>query len=178
MNKTVIRTGYGVFLLPNDVAFGFAPNNDSSNAYTIPFLGTTDGSITPADRLTNPFPNGLHPPPGAQSERPAALLWAGHCRRPSTTKSTPMPAMELRCAARDARRHGVVWLTPDRRARTCPGPISNVESDRRRILRAGQCPSAGAGAESLLRPRQVGALALPKSRVWAIAATLSPIHRL
>jgi hypothetical protein len=63
-NKTVIRSGYGVFFLPNDVAFGTAPNGDISNAYTTPFLGTTDGSITPADRLSNPFPNGITSAPG------------------------------------------------------------------------------------------------------------------
>ena len=63
-NKTVIRTGYGVFYLPNDVAFNTAPNIDISNAYTTPFLGTTDGNITPADRLSNPFPNGIVSAPG------------------------------------------------------------------------------------------------------------------
>ncbi len=63
-NKTVIRTGYGVFFLPNDVAFNTAPNIDISNAYTTPFLGTVDGSITPADRLSNPFPNGIVSAPG------------------------------------------------------------------------------------------------------------------
>jgi hypothetical protein len=65
--KTVIRTGYGIFWLGNDIAFGFAPNNDWSNAYTIPFIATTDGSTTPADRLGNPFPGGLFPAPGRAS---------------------------------------------------------------------------------------------------------------
>lgn len=63
-NKTVVRSGYGIFFLPNDVAFNTAPNIDISNAYTTPFLGTTDGSITPADRLSNPFPNGIVAAPG------------------------------------------------------------------------------------------------------------------
>jgi hypothetical protein len=63
-NKTVIRSGYGIFFLPNDVAFNTAPNIDISNAYTTPFLGTTDGSQTPADRLSNPFPNGIVSAPG------------------------------------------------------------------------------------------------------------------
>lgn len=63
-DKMVIRTGYGIFWLGNDVAFGFAPNGDIVNAYTTPFLGTTDGSLTPQDRLGNPFPSGLVPPPG------------------------------------------------------------------------------------------------------------------
>jgi hypothetical protein len=63
-NKTVIRTGYGIFWLGNDVAFGFAPNGDLVNAYTTPFNGTLDGSITPADTLSNPFPRGIAPAPG------------------------------------------------------------------------------------------------------------------
>ncbi len=63
-NKTVLRSGYGIFYLPNDVAFNTAPNIDISNAYTTPYVGTTDGSITPADRLSNPFPNGMIQAPG------------------------------------------------------------------------------------------------------------------
>lgn len=63
-SKTVFRTGWGVFFLPNDVAFNTAPNIDISNAYTTPYLGTVDGSITPADRLSNPFPNGMIQAPG------------------------------------------------------------------------------------------------------------------
>ncbi len=63
-NRTVIRSGYGIFFLPNDVAFGTAPNGDISNAYTTPYLGTVDGSITPADRLSNPFPSGMIQAPG------------------------------------------------------------------------------------------------------------------
>jgi len=63
-NKTVFRTGYGLFFLPTEVAFGTSPNGDISNAYTTPFLGTVDGSITPADRLSNPFPSGIVSAPG------------------------------------------------------------------------------------------------------------------
>jgi hypothetical protein len=62
--KMVFRAGYGIFFLPNDVAFNTAPNIDISNAYTTPYLGTTDGSLTPADRLSNPFPNGIIQAPG------------------------------------------------------------------------------------------------------------------
>jgi len=62
--KTVFRTGYGIFYLPNDVRWNLAPNNDPLNSYTIPFNGTLDASLTPQDTLRNPFPNGLVPPPG------------------------------------------------------------------------------------------------------------------
>lgn len=63
-DKTVIRTGYGIFWIGNDVAFGFAPNGDPVNAFTTPFNGTLDGSITPNDTLSNPFPKGIIATPG------------------------------------------------------------------------------------------------------------------
>jgi hypothetical protein len=63
-DKTVIRTGYGVFWLPNDIRWGMTPNNDAVNSFTNPFNGTLDGSVTPTDTLRNPFPNGLLPAPG------------------------------------------------------------------------------------------------------------------
>ena len=63
-NKMVFRAGYGLFFLPTEVAFGTSPNGDISNAYTTPYLGTVDGSITPADRLSNPFPKGIVSAPG------------------------------------------------------------------------------------------------------------------
>jgi hypothetical protein len=73
-NKTVVRTGYGIFWLGNDVAFNFAPNNDLVNAYTTPFVGTSDGSLSPADTLKNPFPSGLIAPPG-RSANVQQLFW-------------------------------------------------------------------------------------------------------
>lgn len=62
--KTVIRTGYGIFYTPNDTRWNIAPNNDAVNSFTNPFNGTVDGSITPNDRLGNPFPAGLRQTPG------------------------------------------------------------------------------------------------------------------
>jgi hypothetical protein len=41
-----------------------APNNDAVNSFNNPFNGTLDGSLTPNDRLANPFPNGLVQTPG------------------------------------------------------------------------------------------------------------------
>ncbi|MDQ2900063.1 MAG: TonB-dependent receptor [Acidobacteriota bacterium] len=62
--KTVIRTGYGIFWLPNDIRWNMAPNNDAVNSFANPFNGTLDGSVTPNDLLRNPFPGGLLPAPG------------------------------------------------------------------------------------------------------------------
>ncbi|MDQ6705866.1 MAG: TonB-dependent receptor, partial [Acidobacteriota bacterium] len=63
-DKTVLRTGYGIFWLPNDIRWNMAPNNDAVNSFTNPFNGTLDGSLTPNDLLRNPFPGGLLPAPG------------------------------------------------------------------------------------------------------------------
>lgn len=67
-NKTVVRAGYGIFWLPNDVIFVLAPNLDLVNSINTPFVGTIDGSLTPQDRLSNPFPNGILIPPGRRPE--------------------------------------------------------------------------------------------------------------
>jgi len=73
--NTVIRGGYGVFWLPNDVAwYGTSPNNDPLNNYTTPFTGSINGGLTPFNRLSNPFPNGIDEPPGRNPDYQTALL--------------------------------------------------------------------------------------------------------
>lgn len=76
-SNTVIRTGYGIFFLPNDISFNTAPNNDVVNAYTTPFVGTLDGSITPFDKLSNPFPNGIIQAPGHSANVDQLFLGQG-----------------------------------------------------------------------------------------------------
>ncbi|MCS6952252.1 MAG: TonB-dependent receptor, partial [Bryobacteraceae bacterium] len=67
-SKTVIRAGYGLFFVGNDVVFAISPNNDLVNGFNNPFVGTLDGSLTPANVLSNPFPNGLLPAPGRSQD--------------------------------------------------------------------------------------------------------------
>ncbi|MGH9843304.1 MAG: carboxypeptidase regulatory-like domain-containing protein [Blastocatellia bacterium] len=73
-DKTVVRGGYGIFYLPNDVAFAVAPNNSPVNSLTTPWVTTIDGSVTPVDRLSNPFPSGVLLPPGRNSNYQNILL--------------------------------------------------------------------------------------------------------
>jgi hypothetical protein len=73
-DKTVFRTGYGIFWLSNDIRWNMAPNNDFVNSFNNPFNGTLDGSTTPNDVLANPFPNGLLPTPG-RSANLQELTW-------------------------------------------------------------------------------------------------------
>lgn len=59
--KLVARTGFGMFFIPTYPMFNIPFNGFSQ---TTPYVGTVDG-ITPVNLLSNPFPAGLIPPPGA-----------------------------------------------------------------------------------------------------------------
>ncbi len=59
--KTVVRGGFGVMYVPITVSL-------SRTGYTndTPMVSSLDGGLTPADRMSNPFPNGLTPPTGSK----------------------------------------------------------------------------------------------------------------
>jgi hypothetical protein len=61
--KTTTRGGYGIFWIPNFVAYSLNPSNDMVNAASTTFTGTVDG-IHPYNSISLPFPNGIAPPPG------------------------------------------------------------------------------------------------------------------
>jgi len=61
--KTMVRAGYGIFWIPNYVAYALNPNNDMVNAASTTFTGTVDG-VHPYSSISLPFPNGISPPPG------------------------------------------------------------------------------------------------------------------
>jgi hypothetical protein len=62
--NTVLRGGYGIFWIPNDVNFGTSPNVDFLNSIGTPFVASINGGITPFGNFGNPFPNGVLQPPG------------------------------------------------------------------------------------------------------------------
>ncbi len=72
--KTVIRSGYGISFLPNDVVFGNGPWTSPSNLATTVMTTTLDGGITPYATLSNPFPGGLLQPPGHTSSLESTVL--------------------------------------------------------------------------------------------------------
>jgi hypothetical protein len=74
--KTVLRGGYGVFWLPNDVAWDYSPNNDPVNSYTTNYLATVFTGV-PAGSISNPFPQGILPPPGRSASYAQTLLGTG-----------------------------------------------------------------------------------------------------
>src|SRR5467141_4189931 len=61
--RTVIRSGYGIFWIPNYVSFGLNPLNDMVNAASTTYSGTIDGNH-PINTIALPFPSGISAPPG------------------------------------------------------------------------------------------------------------------
>ncbi len=59
----IVRSGYGVFWVPNDVSFALNPINDMINASATTYTGTVDGTH-PHNSISLPFPDGISAPPG------------------------------------------------------------------------------------------------------------------
>jgi len=75
--KTVVRGGYGISWLPFNLN---TPNAGTANppfAITTNFVSSLDGGITPVDRLSNPFPNGILSPPGRTGDFNREILGQG-----------------------------------------------------------------------------------------------------
>jgi hypothetical protein len=62
-SKTAVRSGYGVYWIPNYVGFALNPLNDMVNAGTTTYFGTADGTH-PVNTIATPFPAGIFAPPG------------------------------------------------------------------------------------------------------------------
>lgn len=61
-SKTTIRGGYGIYWAPQ-FAVG-APLNPEGYTASTPYVASNDGGNTPAQTITNPFPNGVATPKG------------------------------------------------------------------------------------------------------------------
>jgi hypothetical protein len=62
-SRTLVRAGYGIFWIPDDVSFALNPINDMVNAPGTTYTGTVDGGH-PYNSISLPFPDGISPPPG------------------------------------------------------------------------------------------------------------------
>ena len=62
-SKMVVRSGYGIFWIPNYVSFSLNPLNDMVNAGATTYTGTVDGTH-PVNTISLPFPVGISAPPG------------------------------------------------------------------------------------------------------------------
>ncbi len=72
-SKTVFRGGYGIFWLPNNVAWDYSPNNNSINSYNTAYLASVFTGV-PANSISNPFPQGIIAPPGRNPAYATTLL--------------------------------------------------------------------------------------------------------
>lgn len=63
--NTVVRGGYGLFYLPATGDDQGTSLGASGFFTTTTFVSSLNGGITPADNLSNPFPNGIGRPPGS-----------------------------------------------------------------------------------------------------------------
>jgi hypothetical protein len=63
-DKTVIRTGAGVFFSPATISFPQGPYGNPSDYFSNPVVGTIDSYVTSLVSLSNPFPNGIIAAPG------------------------------------------------------------------------------------------------------------------
>jgi hypothetical protein len=63
--NTVVRGGYGIFWLPNNLYSAATNTRSSPWSTSTQFVGSLDNGITPHDKLSNPFPNGIQLPPGS-----------------------------------------------------------------------------------------------------------------
>ena len=66
-DRTVIRTGYGIFFLPGNIG-RYEPSLDPLSSIQTPMVGSLDGGVTPGSTIDNPFPTGLLVPPGREGD--------------------------------------------------------------------------------------------------------------
>ncbi len=75
-SKTVFHAGYGMFWLPNNVAWDYSPNNNPVNSLSTPILSPVYPGV-PATVINNPFPAGIAQPPGRDPSYAQILLGRG-----------------------------------------------------------------------------------------------------
>ena len=76
--NTVFSVGYGIFWLPNDVEFSSNfPSGDPINSSSTNMVTSINGGLTPANNISNPFPQGLISPVGRSASYQSTLLGSG-----------------------------------------------------------------------------------------------------
>jgi hypothetical protein len=80
-DKTVIRTGGGIFYIPATVKFEEGPYGNPVNYIQNQLINTINSSVTPLNTLSNPYPGGLIGAPGRNSNFQSVLL-GGSLRAP------------------------------------------------------------------------------------------------
>jgi hypothetical protein len=73
-DKTVIRTGAGIFYIPSTLQFPQGPYSNPLDYFVNNMVTSINSQVTPLNTLSNPYPNGLQPAPGRNPVFQTALL--------------------------------------------------------------------------------------------------------
>ncbi len=84
--RTVIRTGGGMFFIPSDAVFAEGPCQAAVAYITTSMVSTTDNGVTYVNTLSNPYPNGWLPAPQRDPSYQQTLLGASSIRSPLRTE--------------------------------------------------------------------------------------------
>jgi hypothetical protein len=81
-NRTVIRTGGGIFFIPTDAVFAEGPCQAAITYITENMVSTIDNGVTFVNTLSNPYPNGFPAPPQRDPSYQYTLLGQTQVRSP------------------------------------------------------------------------------------------------
>ena len=81
-DRTVIRTGGGLFYIPADSSFPEAPLQAAVSYINNDMVASIDNQVTPLNTLNNPYPTGFLAPPQRDASFQKLLLGTGSPRSP------------------------------------------------------------------------------------------------
>lgn len=90
-SRTVVRTGGGIFYSPANVQFPEGPYGNPVDYFNNIMVTSINSSVTPMNTLSDPFPNGIAPPPG-RAPSFQRLLLGGNVRTPLAYARYPYAA--------------------------------------------------------------------------------------
>ncbi|MEO8595451.1 MAG: carboxypeptidase regulatory-like domain-containing protein [Candidatus Solibacter sp.] len=90
-DKTVIRTGGGIYYLPSTLQFSESPWAMPLSSYATAWAPTVDSGVTPKDTISDPFPNGFTSAPGNLPHDTAQLLLLGGSLTNAPLRTVPYP---------------------------------------------------------------------------------------
>jgi len=73
-DRTVLRTGGGIFYMPANIMFSEGPTGNPVNSFTNTMVSSIDSQVTPFNTLSDPFPQGFVPAPGRNPKFQQMLL--------------------------------------------------------------------------------------------------------